>query len=118
MRLGEAHLPSVRKDNLTSPGRQRGWTNPDAYLGAMARKRSFRRARQARPRTQPDQPRPFLSTVPFLAVIALLGVLAVAIMVLAFPGAQPQTGVRSVARHEAGVAERGWFQEAQKEMRR
>lgn len=83
----------------------------------MARKRSFRRTFREKPRTQPDQPRILLSTVPFLAVIGLLAVLAVAIMIVAFPGTQPQQKVRQVAAREQGVAERGWFQEAQKQFR-
>jgi hypothetical protein len=56
-----------------------------------------------------------LSTLPFLALLALLGVLAVAIMVIAFPGAQPQQKPPQVAQKEQGVAGKGWFQEAQKD---
>ena len=56
-----------------------------------------------------------LSTVPFLVLISLLGVLAVAIMILAFPRVQPQQGERPLQAKEQGVANRGWFQEAQKD---
>jgi hypothetical protein len=84
----------------------------------MARKRSFRRAHGDNRRTQPESPRMMLSTLPFVALIALLGVLAVAIMVIAFPGNQPASNPRQVAAKEQGRAERGWFQEAQKEMHR
>jgi hypothetical protein len=59
-----------------------------------------------------------LSTVPFLALIGLLAVLGVAIMIIAFPGSQPVSKPSTVAKHEKGVAERGWFQEAQKEMKK
>jgi hypothetical protein len=45
-------------------------------------------------------------------------VLAVAIMIAAFPGNQPMPKSRQVAEREQGVAQRGWFQEAQKEMHR
>ena len=91
------------------------WTRPEDYLGAMARKRTFRRGRSAGDRTQPESPRLFLSTLPFLALIALLGVLAVAIMIAAFPGSQPQQKPAQPAQKVLGVAPKGWFQEAQKE---
>lgn len=81
----------------------------------MARTRNFRRAHREKVRTQPERPRLLLSTVPFLTLIACLAVLAVAIMVVAFPGAQPQQHLSKPDAHEKGVAQRGWFQEAQKE---
>jgi len=91
------------------------WTRPEDYLGAMARKRTFRRDREGRDRTEPESPRLLLSTVPFLGLIALLGVLAVSIMVVAFPGLQPQHQSAPAVHHEQGVAAKGWFQEAQRE---
>jgi hypothetical protein len=106
-----------RKDHDV-PATLRAWTRPDAYIGALARKRNFRRARRERPRTQPEKPHLLLSTLPFLALLALLGVLSIAIMILAFPGSQPIPAPKAAAQAEPGVAERGWFQEAQKEMRR
>ena len=39
-------------------------------------------------------------------------------LILAFPGNQPQPRPKQPAAHEQGVAARGWFQEAQKEMHR
>ena len=107
-----------RKEELDVPESLRAWTRPGAYLGAMARKRTFRRAHGEKRRTQPESPRMLLSTVPFLALIGLLAVLAVAIMVIAFPGSQPRPKPQQVAAQEKGVAQRGWFQEAQKEMHR
>ena len=101
-----------------SPAAGAIWTRPDAYIGAMARKRSFRRRYRDKQRTEPERPRLLLSTVPFLALIGLLAVLAVAIMVLAFPGSQPQEKIREAVQKEQGVAQRGWFQEAEKEMHR
>jgi hypothetical protein len=95
------------------------WTRADDYVTAMARRRTARRDREPRDRTQPEAPRMFLSTVPFLALIGLLGVLAVAIMVAAFPGGnRTQLKQRQAAPRELGVAPRGWFQEAQKEFHR
>jgi hypothetical protein len=105
------------KEQLASPAPRAVWTHPDAYIGAMARRRSFRHSRRDRQRTEPERPRLLLSTVPFVAIIGLLAVLAVAIMVAAFPGAQPQLKPHEVPQNERGVAQRGWFQEAQKEMR-
>jgi hypothetical protein len=89
-------------------------------MQALATKRSSRRAREERQRTrtQPEQPRLMLSTLPFLALFALLGVLTVAIILLAFPGNQAPHHPRGVAPAERGVAPRGWFQDAQKDMRR
>jgi len=105
------------KEKLADPAPEGAWTKPDAYLGAMARKRSFRRAHGDKPRTQPEKPRLLLSTVPFLALTGLLAILAVAIMVIAFPGSQPRPMQMAAVQPEKGVAERGWFQEAQKEMK-
>jgi hypothetical protein len=92
------------------------WTRPEDYIESLARKRTHRREKERRrERTEPEAPRMMLSTVPFLALIALMGVLAVAIMVLAFPGSQPLQPPPQVAQKERGVAPKGWFQEAQKE---
>ncbi|MEO8454119.1 MAG: hypothetical protein ABI454_03080 [Sphingomicrobium sp.] len=92
------------------------WTRPEDYLSAMARRRTERRKREPKPRTQPESPRLLLSTLPFLALIAALAILAVAIMIAAFPGNQPQA--RSNApEHRQGYAPKGWFQEAEKEFK-
>jgi uncharacterized protein HemX len=104
------------KEKVANPDRPQPWTRPDDYLEALAVKRSFRRAREPRQRTEPEGPRLLLSTGPFLLLLALLGVLAVAIMVVAFPGTQPQVSEQTATAKEKGVAQRGWFQEAQKEM--
>jgi hypothetical protein len=92
------------------------WTRSEDYVSAMARRRTERRKREPKPRTQPESPRLLLSTLPFLALIAALAVLAIAIMVTAFPGSQPQ--LRSIApEHRQGYAPKGWFQEAEKEFK-
>lgn len=106
------------KAKIVEPARPQPWTRPDDYLSAMARKRSFRRAREPKVRTQPERPRLLLSTVPFLALLALLAVLAVAIMIIAFPGSQPQVREPAPAAKEQGVAARGWFQKAEREFHR
>ena len=103
------------KARIVEPVRPQPWTRPDDYLGAMARKRSFRRAREPKLRTQPERPRLLLSTLPFLALLSMLAVLAVGIMVIAFPGTQPQIREPTPAAKEQGVAQRGWFEKAERE---
>ena len=104
------------KQRVAIPPPPRAWTRAEDYIGAMARKRNFRRATRERVRTQPERPALLLSTVPFLALIGLLAVLAIAMIVVAFPGTQPKPKQEQVAAREQGVAQRGWFQDAQKEM--
>jgi len=114
---GRTCLSVRRKDGLDNPLSSGAWTRPDAYLVALATKRGFRRAKQEPQRTQPERPRLMLSTVPFLVLIGFLAILSIAIMIIAFPGNQPRPHPRQAASpREQGVAPRGWFQEAQKEM--
>jgi hypothetical protein len=94
------------------------WTRPEDYLGAMALKRSFRRGRRVKDRTEPESPRLLLSTVPFFVLLGLLAILAVAIMIIAFPGNQPQVKPVQAPPKEQGVAQRGWLQEAEKDFHR
>jgi hypothetical protein len=101
-----------------APVAQRSWTRVDDYFEALARRRTARRARQARPRTEPEAPRFALSTLPFVALFIGLAILAVGIAVTAWPGGQPQHKPVTTARHELGIAPKGWFQEAEKEMHR
>jgi hypothetical protein len=107
-----------QKEGLANPARPGAWTRPDDYLAAMARKRTARRSREPRTRTQPEAPRLLLSTLPFLALLLLLAVLSVAIMIAAFPGSQPLQKPKTASAPEQGVAAKGWFQEAQREMHR
>lgn len=93
------------------------WTHAEDYLGAMARKRTFRRDRRSSERTEPEGPRLLLSTLPFLGLIVLLGVLAVAIMIAAYPGSQPLPNSSPVPQKQQGVAPKGWFQKAEREFR-
>ncbi len=58
-----------------------------------------------------------LSTLPFLALIAGLAVLSVAIAIAAWPVHPPVAAQVKPAPRELGTAPRGWFQEAQKEFR-
>ena len=104
----------MKRQGVTESPTER-WTRPEDYLGAMARKRSLRRGRRASDRTEPESPRLLLSTLPFFALLGLLAILAVAIMIIAFPGSQPQVKPAQPPLKEQGVARTGWFQEAQKD---
>jgi hypothetical protein len=104
------------KGELAPPKPGRAWTKPEDYLSALARRRTARKAREPKPRTQPEAPRFLLSTLPFLVLLGALAVMAVAIMIAAFPGARPQPKAElQLAQHELGTAPKGWFQEAQKQ---
>jgi hypothetical protein len=105
----------VGKEHVTESPAGRKWTRPDAYVEALVRRRSFRRAHPPEERTQPVSPRFALSTLPFLALLLALGVLAVSIMVLAWPRALPQHKPQQLAK-EQGYAPKGWLEEAEKEM--
>lgn len=94
------------------------WTRADDYVTALARKRTARKLGTPKLRNHPESPRLLLSTLPFLALLGLLGILAVAIMVAAFPGNQPQDKPTQATAREQGVAPKGWFQEAQRDMHR
>ncbi|MEP7130736.1 MAG: hypothetical protein ABI770_06365 [Sphingomicrobium sp.] len=107
--------PMKDKEELAS-SESLGWTRAEDYVVAMARRRTERRKREPKARTQPESPRLLLSTLPFLALIAAMALLAVGIMILAFPGAQPRSRPRAT-EHQQGVAARGWFQEAKKEFK-
>lgn len=102
----------------SGPRPERSWTSADDYVEALARKRTARRSRVAKPRTQPESPRFSLSTLPFLALLAALLVLCVAIAVAAWPGSQPEPRAPQLVAREQGTAPRGWLQEAEKEMHR
>lgn len=104
------------KQGVAIPPPPRAWTRAEDYIGAMGRRRTRRRSYRLAIRTQPERPALLLSTLPFLALMGLLGVLAVAVAVLAFPGSQSVQKPPQAAAHEQGVAPRGWLQEAQKQM--
>jgi hypothetical protein len=93
------------------------WTRAEDYVGALSYGRNARRRRADahRLRTEPEAPRLLLSTVPFLALISVMGILSVAIMVAAIPGSEPAAAPRAPPPRELGVAQKGWLQEAQKD---
>ena len=99
----------------SGPRTKRNWTRVDDYLVALARRRAAHHRHEPKPRTEPEVPRFSLSTLPFLALLAALLVLSVAIIVLAWPGNQPRPQPKPPASHEQGYAPKGWLQEAEKE---
>ena len=102
------------KGDLAPPKPGETWTRPEDYFVALARRRTARKAREPRQRTQPEAPRFLLSTLPFLVLFVALAVITVGFIVLAWPGNQPQPKP-TLADREQGVAAKGWYQEAQKE---
>jgi hypothetical protein len=104
----------MKKERLAESPVER-WTRADDYVAAMARKRRARNLREPKSRGEPESPRLLLSTLPFLALFALLAVLAVGIMIAAFPGNQPEQKPPRAAQRVQGVAPKGWFQEAQRD---
>ena len=100
-----------------APVKVRSWTRIEDYFESLARRRAARRAREFRPRTEPENPRFVLSTLPFLALFVGLAILAIGIAIAAWPGSQPVPKPQA-GTHEPGFAPKGWFQEAEKEMRR
>jgi len=114
MRVYQAHCKFMKgKGDLACP-KPGAWTRPEDYFVALARRRTARRSREPKLRTQPETPRFLLSTLPFLLLFVALAVITVDIVVMAWPGSQPQPKSQ-LAEHEQGVAAKGWFQKAQKE---
>lgn len=106
------------KQGLSAPT-ARKWTSADDYIDGLIRLRRHRSARR-KPvaRTEPEAPRLLLSTLPFAALLVALGMLSMAIMIAAWPIHEATAAKRQTAQPERGVAARGWFQEAQKDMHR
>ena len=91
------------------------WTRPEDYLGPWPASGHSGADAGCGTAPQPESPQLLLSTIPFLVLISLLGVLGVAIMFIALPGGHQQPAAVPVAHRELGVAPKGWFQEAQRE---
>jgi hypothetical protein len=107
----------MEKERLASPRPVRDWTRADVYFGTLARRRTARKARSPEGhRTQPESPRFVLSTLPFLALICAMAVLAVGIAIAAMPVAERKSEPQ-IAQRELGTAPKGWFEEAKREFR-
>ena len=105
----------MNKPPLAQPDER--WTRIEAYVESLARLRSARRSRAPKQRTEPEAPNMMLSTVPFAALIGVMGILVVVFAIAAWPASQPRFEQATTAEHEAGKAAPGWFDEAKKEMR-
>jgi hypothetical protein len=105
------------KPKIATAKAPEAWTRPDEYLGALARRRTARKAREPKPRTQPEAPRFALSTLPFLLLMIGLLVVTIAVAIAAWPGSAPQPRPQA-ERHELGTAPKGWFQKAEREFHR
>lgn len=91
------------------------WTHAEAYIEALARRRTARRSRQPRPRTQPEAPKMLLSTLPFAVLILVFAMLIVTFAIAAWPGSRHSPEPRP-APVQQGTAAPGWLEEAKKEM--
>jgi hypothetical protein len=105
----------MSKPDLARPSER--WTHIEEYLAGLARRRTARRSRLPTERTQPEAPSLILSTLPFAALICVLGILVLVFAVTAWPASQPRTEAHAAAESERGTAAPGWFDEAKKEMR-
>ncbi len=102
-----------KRDHLAPPPpprRERSkWTRPEDYLPNRRR----RRTQPLRdPALQPEAAsgsRPLLGMVPFLLLMFALAVLAVAIMVTAYPGRNRPASASQPATQEQGTAAPGWL---------
>ena len=92
--------PSLR----TGPAR---WVRIDHYLVSLALARRSRQ-RRLRPRSEPEAPRALLSTLPFVALLLGLAVVAFAVIVAAWPGRERQRPPAPQER-ELGRAPPGWL---------
>ncbi|HXH53743.1 MAG TPA: hypothetical protein VNH53_10000 [Sphingomicrobium sp.] len=86
----------------------RAWARIDDYL--LSLRRSRRRPAQRRPRTQPEEPRLMLSTLPFVALLAGLALLALAIALVAMPRSGHPPTEREPPQRELGTAPPGWLE--------
>ena len=99
-----------------APAPAHRWTHIDQYLGGLARRRTARRLRRPQARTQPEVPNLLLSTLPFAALMSVLGVLIVAFAVAAWPGSAPDVTPKA-ASSQPGTAAPGWLDQAKRDMR-
>ena len=106
----------MKKDDVASRPPPRSWVRAEDYVEALVRRRAVRRASGLKPRTQPESPRLWLSTIPFMVLIGGLAVLTLAIIASAWPQpSRPPEQERSAPA--AGTASKGWFQEAEKDFK-
>lgn len=93
----------------------RAWARIDDYL--LSLRRSRRPAVKRGPRTQPEDPRLMLSTLPFLVLIIFFALLALTIAILAWPGRDRPQPERQAPKAELGTAPPGWLERSKEESR-
>src|SRR4051794_35940457 len=91
-------------ERRSEPGWAHRWTGADAYVAALARRRTARRSRGPDPGNQHEAPRFPASMLPFVALMIMLAVLVIATIIIAFPGSQPRPKARRAEAHELGYA--------------
>jgi len=91
------------------------WTQPDDYVVALARKRTARKARDPDPKDQHEASRFPVHMLPFVALMIVLAVLAIATFLTVFTESRPEPKAKQLASHERGYAPKGWLKEAEKE---
>lgn len=108
----------MQKRGSAPPREPSAWTRIDRYARPLRDRRAAARRRvRIEHRTEPETPRLDLSTLPFLALLSVLVVLTVAFVVAAWPGRQSHAPTGEAAAAERGTAPKGWFQDAEREMR-
>lgn len=92
------------------PEPQRRWTRPEDYidLGRLWRRSSDRHRRRMEPRTEPENPRLTLTTLPFLFILLILMIVAATVILAAIPGRRVQPPQPKPAV-ESGTAPPGWL---------
>ncbi|HVL79092.1 MAG TPA: hypothetical protein VM346_07360 [Sphingomicrobium sp.] len=99
--------------------RPRKWARIDGYLLGLARRRRSRphSLNSLRPRTQPENPRLMLSTLPIFGLILALALLAIAIAVVAWPGSERPRAERQEPKAVLGTAPPGWLERSKQDRR-
>lgn len=103
-----------KHDHLAPPPpprrERRTWTRAEDYLPNRRRRRSAPRKDIGERPEAASRARPFLGMVPFMLLMFALAVLAVAIMVAAYPG-QVHSAKAPQPVREDGTAAPGWLVE-------
>jgi len=92
------------------PRRERmKWTRAEDYLPNRRRRRPLPRTDLMDRTEAASQARPLLGIIPFMLLMLALGVMAVSIMIAAFPGQARPTAKPRPAVQEQGTAAPGWL---------
>lgn len=105
---GPEPLPPVEPRPPRDGGR---WTRAEDYLDLdrLWRRSAKRNRRRMEPRSEPEQPRITLGTLPFLLMILAMMVIAFIVIVIAIPGRTPPDLPLAPKASEPGTAPPGWL---------